>query len=252
MILNTGTRRQALTVLYLLMRDVGVPDAHHLTEMASRQIDFYTKGIEPNPLQHLFDAWYTPADEPAWWVYDEPVYLVEAFACWWVYSRKYVNELARSTHFDRVRSIADLGCGIGFSTAQLAAHFPRATVHSTQLDSWQARIAERLGQGQFTIHTEPVEREPVEMVFASEYFEHFPAPGDHLTEILNVWTPTHVVHASTFRNPSIGHFGEYRFGDDVLDGTATGRRFNQLLRDRGYGKVDTGWWNNRPTYYRLA
>jgi hypothetical protein len=88
------------------------------------------------------------------------------------------------------------------------------------------------------------------LVFASEYFEHFHEPVSHLREVLETLNPLTLIIANTFSSPSIGHFDSYRVNGEELTGTQTSRVFNNVLREYGYLKISTKFWNNRPTYWK--
>jgi len=207
--------------------------------------------------------------EPDYEVYDHPLYLAEAFACWAVYSRGYLLGLEKPQSFpssgiaadigtiNQSGCIVDLGCGIGFSTAGLAQLFPWATVIGTNIPGTpQARLAERVaysGRRRFEMVAGPRDiTGPVRMVFASEYFEHFREPISHLGEVLDVLQPDTLLIANTFNSRSIGHFDTYRDAGKELSGSRISRAFNEKLRQSGYIKVPTKLWNNRPAYWKNA
>ena len=221
----------------------------------------------------LADRWYASLNNgsgPDFGVYDSPLYLAEAFACWAVYSRSYLLGLEKPQNLPPKGiaadlgykgypySIVDLGCGIGFSTAGLAQLFPWATVTGTNVpDSPQTRIAERVadpygrGQPRFRMVAEPSDLDgPTCLVFASEYFEHFQEPIAHLHEVIDALKPEALLIANTFTNPSIGHFDTYKVAGAELTGAQTSKAFNNELRANGYTKVPTKLWNNRPAYWK--
>ena len=221
----------------------------------------------------LTDRWYASLNNgngPDYGVYDSPLYLAEAFACWALYSRVYLLEVATPKRFPPKGipadlgykgypySIVDLGCGIGFSTAGLAQLFPWATVTGTNVpDSPQTRMAERvadpygMGRPRFKVATDLSSLDgPTDLIFASEYFEHFYEPIDHLREVIDTLDPEALLIANRFNKPSIGHFDRYKVAGTELTGAQTSKAFSKEMRANGYIKVPTKLWNNTPAYWK--
>ena len=222
----------------------------------------------PDEMGLLWDRWYESLGRgsPDFGIYNSPLYIAEAFACWAVYSRNYLLGLERpkvlppsglAADLDP-RRVVDLGCGIGFSTAGLAQLFPKASVTGTNVPgSPQTRIAERLadpdrlGLRPFSIAGSLSSIPgPTDLVFASEYFEHFQKPVLHLREVIETLQPGALLVANTFNSRSIGHFDTYTAGGKTLSGLQTSRAFNAELVREGYEKIQTQFWNNRPAYWR--
>jgi hypothetical protein len=55
--------------------------------------------------------------------------------------------------------------------------------------------------------------------------------------------------ANCFGGRSIGHFDFYQIGAALRDGSSTSRVFGKALRGRGYRRIETKLWNNRPAYW---
>ena len=214
--------------------------------------------------QILQNRWYHSLQQgkPDWTVYQTDYYLAEMWACWIVYSRKYLNALysARSLpphgllrDFGPVRRVADLGCGIGFTSASLKQMFPQASVTATNLGGTaQTAVAKRLGKRfGFEIVEEVCDiSAPVDLVFASEYFEHIPNPVEHLDVVLRTLRPRCLLIANSFGTRAIGHFETYDVNGRQWDGKMTSKLFNQWLRSKAYRKVPTKMWNQRPAYWK--
>lgn len=220
-----------------------------------------THGLRPLQLR-----WYRSLREgrPDYTVYDDDYYLADLWACWIVYSRKYLRSFRDPrglfTHsmideLGNVRRVLDLGCGFGYSTIALKQLWPGAEVIGTNIrDTIQFRVAEKLGRAHnFAMLDEGATMpQPVDLVFASEYFEHIEEPIAHLRDIIRQANPAHLVIANTFGPASIGHFDEYIVDGTKLTARQTSRAFKQTLVDAGYELVKTRFWNSRPQYYRRA
>jgi hypothetical protein len=203
----------------------------------------------------LHERWYASLDTGMadYSIYDGSGYLAEAYHCWLTYSRVYIKWLSRCPAVTDVHTITDVGCGIGYSTCQLAAAFPAARVTGTQLSgSVQARFCEALrhcnGAPGFDLASGTAEAGPSDLVFASEYFEHFHQPVNHLLDVIRDTRPRLFVHASTFGQPAPGHFPAYLVGGAEAGGRATSKAFHQTLRAAGYRLVAAGW-NSRPSVW---
>ena len=68
--------------------------------------------------------------------------------------------------------------------------------------------------------------------------------------MLDALHPRALLIANTFGTRSIGHFHRYTIAGQGVAGTLASRLFNAHLRHRGYTKVKTGMWNQRPAYWR--
>lgn len=208
--------------------------------------------------RELEDAWYRSlaAGAPDYGVYADDRYIGELYACRTGYSRKYLLALQKLGLFDAAaRLVVDLGCGVGFSTAGLKLMFPATTVVGTNLAGTRQRsIAEAVGTERgFTVQDAAAAEDGVaDLVFASEYFEHFEAPVGHLRAVLDAAAPKMLVIANAFGSKAIGHFDAYLVDGEKESPAATSRAFNAELRLRGYAPVETKFWNNRPSVWRRA
>lgn len=201
--------------------------------------------------QTLEDAWYASlkAGKPDYSIYASEHFLTEAWACWVVYSRKYIRAMQK-LHLENVNRVVDLGCGIGYSTAALKSMFYKASVVGTQVKGPQFQVAEAIGRlYTFLVVENVVDR--ADLIFASEYFEHFQRPVEHLEDVLaETEDPRYLVIANSFGSTSIGHFNVYLHENKSYMNYQIGRVFNDVLRARGYEQVVTPFWNNRPNVWR--
>lgn len=207
-------------------------------------------------------AWYESiaAGAPDYGLYSDPDYFADLWACWRLYSRKYLVDLVRplgegwGSVYDLVDAgpdgvIVDLGCGTGYTTSILATMFPDREVFGTQLPGPQWDMASAMGDRYgFTVSEKPPAMECA-LLFASEYFEHILEPVADLDEVLGRCKPKRLLLASTFTGDAMGHFDEYVIDGETVPCRRTAKMFNQELRRRGYEGQATPFWNSRPSYW---
>jgi len=213
-------------------------------------------------LGRLEKIWYDSLnDKIDYSVYADDFYFAEVWKCWILYSRKYLKDIQKpNSLFDKsiykdmsnVDSVLDLGCGMGYTTAFLKKLFSDAKVIGTNLENTlQFKLASQLGTTYDFKIMEDLPDSNMDLIFASEYFEHIERPIEHLKEVLEKNKPTHLLVANTFNQPAIGHFINYKDGSDVLNGKETSKRFNETLKNYGYKKIKTKLWNQRPNYWKF-
>ena len=178
-----------------------------------------------------------------------------------LYSRKYIlnmkNNFIISEEIKNVNSIIDLGCGIGYSTAMLKQMYPDKKIIGTNLeDTEQYKFCKEMGKKyNFDLfNSEHNLDQGIDLVFASEYFEHiFDAPIN-VQKLINKLEPKYLYLANTFRQTSIGHFNYYKTNiglfKDVVSNKKISKIFNSVLKDNGYTKIKTGLWNDRPNFWK--
>lgn len=205
-------------------------------------------------MQELENRWYKSLStgKPDYSVYDDVYYLADTWVCWKKYSRQYVVRMIKHIDFGRVNSVADLGCGIGYATRALQETYKCVTYGTNLEDTKQYKICEEVfkGNNNCILRSGLDDIGPVDMVFASEYFEHFDRPVEHLIDVLKNLKPKHVLFANTFNAKSIGHFDTYYHFGKGYTGREISRLFTKTLKNYGYEKVVTKCWNNRPNYYK--
>ena len=89
----------------------------------------------------------------------------------------------------------------------------------------------------------------IDLIFASEYFEHFREPVKHLKQILNKLSPKYLLIANAFSTRSLGHFDYYLDDNIKYSGKEISKVFNNTLKEMDYLQVKTTCWNNRPSYF---
>src|SRR5690349_16232207 len=104
-------------------------DAARIRDVAVTATRNARNGESRSALDDLERRWYASlgAGAPDFSVYDSDLYIAEVWACWAVYSRRYLRGLAgvRGT-LGHVGNAVDLGCGIGLTTGALKQVLPRA------------------------------------------------------------------------------------------------------------------------------
>jgi hypothetical protein len=222
-------------------------------------------GVKAHPeLLGLERRWYESLpDNPDYSVYGENIYLADTWCCWDFYARKYLDNI-----FDPSKvmpsgllemmgdgAIVDVGNGIGFASAALAQMFPKRKVIGTNIkgtSQWAVneQMSKTYGYALMS-NNEAIDSlagESVALVFASEYFEHFHSPIDHLSELMPL-SPTTWVVANAFGADSIGHFNEYKVNNQSVDKRQVGRLFGSAMRENGYKAAETTLWNRRPNIW---
>lgn len=222
-----------------------------------------TKGVaRPRDADIVEARWYDSLARgtPDYSVYDDPFYISELWSCWVVYSRKSLLALKspKSTNFGSVIerigtifSVADLGCGMGYTTAGLVELFPGARVFGTNLpNTFQFKAAREEGARRgFEMYSDTAFVGKVDLIFASEYFEHIQDPLFHLDKVVAECSPRVLVLANSFGPRAIGHFSTFYSGGKAIPNKQMGRVFGKRLKDHGYKKLETNIWNNKPSVW---
>lgn len=258
--------KKALPLFLESLSSLGVPDAEDIGRLAARTLALMQGDSASQQMLRsgqLMRRWYASLDagQPDYGVYNSPLYLAELWACWIVYSRKYLLSLHPARNFppigiaarmSPVKRIVDLGCGAGYTTSAFRELFPAAEVVGTNISgSIQYRVACKMAE-QFGFSMVPTVEDaagPTTVVFASEYFEHIHSPIEHLYEVVRHLKPRFMLIANAFGTTAIGHFRTYKVGGKLLDGKATQRVFNAEMKRLGYSKIKTKLWNNRPAFW---
>lgn len=213
----------------------------------------------------LYDRWEKSVENgsPDYSVYGDDSYLYESFNCWKYYASRYVRLLQRylsnkdcELDVEKIKHIVDLGCGCGYSTVALKSVFPKATVVGTNLPgTMQYYIDEKVCEGVEGCYMQDENDDfqfDVDLVFASEFFEHLTHPIDLLDKLVSKYKPNYFVIANTFTKMSLGHFNSYVYNGLKYSGIEMSRLFNKRLRHYGYVPVNTGFFNNRPRIWKYV
>jgi len=240
-------------------------DTQLVYDLARQTIGFIRNTVREDTRwsQATMTRWYDSlaAGAPDWSVYDGDEYLSELWAGWVVHSRTYLLRVDNARSYPpfgvveelrkTVRSVVDLGCGIGYTTAALVGLFPDARVVATNiLGTMQADIAAEVGSDYgFELMADCSSLDSIDLVWATDYFEHIPKPVHHLREILHL-KPQALLIANSFGTKSIGHFDSYEVDGETISAADTRKAFHRTLRQAGYRPIKTKMWNSRPRYWR--
>ncbi len=222
--------------------------------------------------RQLQQDWYDRLQEnrDPYAVYRDPRYFIDTWVCFQLYSYKLVQLLkkplmveercsaAELFDVDEVGVIADLGCGLGLTTAYLADMFPRAEVFGTNIpDTDSFKFCESLADEHgFAMAGATAARDLPEMhqhglIFMSEYLEHIADAPDHISELANEVVPRFFCMVNSFNTRSIGHFEQYEHDGSLIPAKSASRVIGKILRNAGYKKLKTKYWNGRPTVWQL-
>lgn len=223
-------------------------------------------------LSRLQERWNNSMyDSPDYGVYSDKYYFLDLLLCWKVYTSGYLSNLKNPRSLSTSKSVyslfdssgvaVDLGCGLGLSSNALT-HMFRKVYGSNLPDCHQYEFCKIQSEenGWNLISNMGDIREPVEVVFGFEYFEHFQDPFAHTVEVLEKLQPRYLCTASAFTSEGIGHFEEYQKCEDIsiqmqigkvdtikkFDGKKVQRELSRILKTHGYTKVMTKMWNDRP------
>lgn len=238
-----------------------------LSELAAKATN--TGSQLPGELGMLLDKWYKSliVNQPDYSVYGEDEYIAELWACWKVYSKTHLSNIQKdnslfttsiSNQHRNDKIIVDLGCGFAYTTASITQIFPESMVFGTNLDNTlQMSVAKTMATDYNfkMVNDASLINNTADLVFASEYFEHFEQPIDHLDYIIETLNPGALLIANAFGPIAIGHFSNYQvkindiIGYETIPAKQTSKLFNSRMKYHGYDKVKTKLWNSRPAYW---
>lgn len=245
---------------------VTLPDIKTILPNTSK---FYS-GLDADcPSKRLEAQWYDNLSRgiPDYSVYNDPQYILDVVFCWKEYSRNYIRALnsPKKTIDNGIllsvaellrrdsSSVLDLGNGVGYSTAMLKELFPNCNVYGYNIPSDQYRFTESISHKYgFSMVSDLNTVGKCDIVFASEYFEHFECPIEHLEMIIDTVSPKHLIIANSFNTKSIGHFTNYRDNDIEIPQTNISRMFNKAITKFGYYRLNTKIYNQKPAIYSRA
>jgi 2-polyprenyl-3-methyl-5-hydroxy-6-metoxy-1,4-benzoquinol methylase len=160
----------------------------------------------------------------------------------------------------QIKSIVDVGAGIGLSTMLLAELFPKAKVYYNNISpSLQHSFFEShkfyrtncsgLSENDpaFITEEQMVQHGPFDMLFASEYFEHFEQPMLQTKFLFDNVGFKYLVVNNSFNVKAYGHFNEYE-----CSGKLTPKQMSKLWLGYArcdYKEMEVKCWNGRPKIF---
>ena len=222
----------------------------------------------------LTNLWYRYLREDniasAYDVYNDDYYFTDLWNCFKGYSRRYLRDIHRPSLPDGrsileatnpASCVVDIGCGMGYTTAALTDMYPTADVYGINLrGTKQWDFCERMAIDYKFKMVDNIDVVPknVDVLFASEYFEHILEPLEHTAEIVKKLNPKYFIIANAFNTRSIGHFVSYKTSRETPDGTnkepvdqkVISKMFNKNIKSLGYERVKTKLFNNKPNVWR--
>lgn len=211
----------------------------------------------PDSVQSILERWYQSLDSaPDYSVYSDELYFCDVWICWITTSRNHIKNIFKQKSrcrtsfvetFTDVDSVFDVGCGLGLSTLGLKQIFPYADVTGSNIKgSFQYEIASRIGsENDFTIQEE---LQPADLLFASEYFEHFHDPIAELNRIIEQVNPKYIILSNGFHYRAIGHFNKYQDSGTMYDNKGMSKHFNKTIKQY-YDLSDLRYYNNNPRIF---
>ena len=253
--------------LYSEIDDINIDYAKNIINETNKlykgQIDFgYAKNLQ--------DKWYESlkTNSPDYSVYNDKYYFTDLICCWQMYSKNYLlslekNKLKKNNkslkeEIGSVNRIFDLGCGLGLTTALLKQIYPSAEVIGTNLkNTKQYAFCKKLSEiFNFTVLDNNELNGKVDLIFASEYFEHIEDAISNIQTYLMTFKPKYLYLANSFNTVSVGHFKTYKYkgnayhNDILYHETKASRAFNQQMKFLEYWPVATTNWNNKPSLWK--
>lgn len=246
-------------------------DKEYAKNEIQKNINYYTKGIDGSFSSKLEKQWYDAIKDNKidYSVYEEPNYWIDTWCCWKMYSRNYLKILTEKTHLkeynleiplyeflDNIKTVIDMGNGLGYSTGVLKELFNDSKVYGYNISgTTQYEFNQLLGKKyNFEMVDDYSNMGKIDLLFASEYFEHFERPIEHLQDVIQKLNPDYLIIANSFNTKSIGHFITYKHDngvfDEDIDQKVVSRRWIKELKNLGYEKLKANIFNNKPSIYR--
>jgi 2-polyprenyl-3-methyl-5-hydroxy-6-metoxy-1,4-benzoquinol methylase len=267
MIFNEKSK-EALDNFLNLYNEIIPIDKNKAKIIIKNTIKYYKKSSEKrNELEYIQDLenlWYDKLTKKEDYnsVYNEEYYFTDLWACWTIYSKKYIKELTikkivgtDTSIFEVLKdatSILDLGCGIGYTTASLQQLFPNAIVFGSNVENTPQYLFCKYMSRKYGFNI--VSRlsdinQDIDLVFASEFFEHIEDPFLYIKEVIENFNPKFFIIANSFNTKAIGHFTKYKDRFIILQQEDTSKKFNKFLKSFNYKKLKTNLWNSRPSIW---
>ena len=163
----------------------------------------------------------------------------------------------------KIKTIVDVGAGIGLSTMLLADLFPEAKVYynnispSLQHSFFESHKFYRTkcsgitpNEPEFITEKEMLQHGSFDMLFASEYFEHFEDPMKQTDFLLTGCGFKYLVVNNSFGVKAYGHFDEFKVSTEAkpLAPKQMSKLWLKTVRS-WYDELDVKCWNGRPKIF---
>ena len=188
--------------------------------------------------------------------YDSFEYVWIAARCYQSFSKGYIAGIHKVLGEQGIKRILDFGAGVGATTRLMAELWPKAVVYYQNLPGKQYEFARLWCAGcKSILWVEEVEeiKEPVDMIFCLELFEHIKAPIEALDKLLAL-KPKYVITSNSFTLLRIGHWEEFDCEGGVVKAKDMNRLFTAEMTRRGYhGETQVErreFWQGRPRIWR--
>lgn len=199
--------------------------------------------------KELDDWWYE--NYPDFSRYQSYHYLYAGLNCFNNYSKQCALYAHQYLGDKNIKSIVDVGAGIGLSTMLLADLFPEAKVYynnitpSLQADFFEAHKDSK----NITDITEKemMQHGPFDMLFASEYFEHFEYPMRQTDFLLNKVGFKYLVINNSFNVRAYGHFKEFKHNETLTPKNMSKLWLKTVRQD--FSDLKVKCWNGRPKMF---
>lgn len=236
---------------YCSMFGVSEPSAK---QAYAEALNHYRGKREAQWIVRMRDKWYSSMEleDADLSLYSHPLYFCDLLACFKIYSSEYIKKVkGLDLH---ASTCLDLGCGLGLTTRALVEAGITGAVGTNIRGTPQYEFCE----SHVNVVSDHRQVGGVDLVFASEYFEHIYNASDHLFEVIEFNKPKVIVMANAFNAKSFGHYNHFYNGkwasksvpcDSYVPCHRMGRLFSQILKSEGYRKMKTGFWNDRPNVW---
>lgn len=216
------------------------------------------KYIKSNKIfNKLTEKWYDLESinlNEAYKVYSHKYYFTDMFNCYKYYSKRYINILYNkpingitfvNQYKNEINGILDIGCGCGFTCLHLKQVFKGSKVYGVNLPNTnQYNFCKTLNFELCSDYNNINSK--IDLIFASEFFEHIKKPIELIDNLIKKFNPKFIITANAFNTRSIGHFSNYIVNGKVISQKKISRMFNKFVKDSGYIKLKTNYYNSRP------
>jgi ubiquinone/menaquinone biosynthesis C-methylase UbiE len=230
----------------------------YVAKLEGKQYSSFSKkqAIE---LEHTqLDEWWWGEHYKDFSRYSTFHYLYAGLNCFDNYSKPSAIDAFKNLKNEKIKSIIDVGAGIGLSTMLLSDLFPEATVLYNNIEgSLQEKFFNENKQKCFNVkNLEFISNDELlkvrdfdfDLLFASEYFEHFDKFLDWTSKIIEDNRFRYIVVNNSFSVEAYGHFKEYQLDGTLITPRQASRQWLTFIRN-SYEDMKVKCWNGRPRMF---